>query len=132
MAKKKEELKINQTQNLVNLETAITEGNKGLITYEFDYPNTDLTVEVKLKPLTNPELTHLVKEAEITGNTVDLEMLHQSMFNTDGSSFPIELLEELPAGVVQKLTYKIADISGIDLNAALANRRSSLEDLPGF
>lgn len=125
------ELKINNEQNFVSLEQAITEGSSALIPYEFEYPNTDLSVEVKLKPITNPELQEVTQASELSGRSLDIELLAIAMFNTDGSSFERELLEKLPAGVVLKLSFKIMDISGMDVEE-LNQRRSSASQLPGF
>ena len=125
------ELKINNEQNFVSLEQAITEGSNALIPFEFEYPNTDLSVEVKLKPITNPELQDVVQSSELSGLSLDIELLAIAMFNTDGSCFEKELLEKLPAGVVLKVSYKIMDISGMDVEE-LYQHRSSASQLPGF
>ena len=125
------ELKIENTQKFATLEQAITEGGNGLIPYEFDYPNTDLTVEVKLKPLTNPELDSAAQSSKITGNTVDIEILSFALFNTDGSNFGTDLLIKLPAGVVLELVYKIMEISGFDINK-LNELKSDIGDIAGF
>lgn len=126
-----EELKINSEKNFVNLEQAITEGSNALIPYQFDYPNTDLTVEVQLKPITNPELTRITQESELSGNSLDVELIAKAMYNTDGTLFEKELIEKLPAGVVLKLSFKIMDISGIDIEE-LRNQQSSISQLQGF
>lgn len=126
-----EELKINSEKNFVNLEQAITEGSNALIPYQFDYPNTDLTVEVQLKPITNPELTRIAQESELSGNSLDVELIAKAMYNTDGTLFEKELIEKLPAGVVLKLSFKIMDISGMDIEE-LRNQQSSISQLQGF
>ena len=126
------ELEINETKKIIDLETAITEGNKALIPYEFPYPNTDLIVEVLLKPLTNPELNRALQLAKLNDTTVDIEMLHYSLFNTNETGFSMELLEKLPAGVVNDLSFKIAEISGIDIEKTLEKSRPVLDDLEGF
>lgn len=126
-----EELKINSEKNFVNLEQAITEGSNALIPYQFDYPNTDLTVEVQLKPITNPELTRIAQESELSGDSLDVGLIAKAMYNTDGTLFEKELIEKLPAGVVLKLSFKIMDISGMDIEE-LRNRQSSISQLQGF
>ena len=126
-----EEMKINQAQNFVSLEQAITEGTKALIPYSFDYPNTDMVVEVQIRPITNPELTQIAQSSELAGSSIDLELLQIALFNTDGSNFDYELLEKLPAGVVMDLSYKIMDISGMDFDE-IAKRKSSVSQLEGF
>lgn len=126
-----DELKINTEKNFVSLEQAITEGASALIPYEFKYPNTDMVVEVQLKPITNPELTQISQSSELSGKSLDIELLQVAMFNTDGSSFDSELLEKLPAGVVMDLSYKILDISGMDFEE-IQKRSSNVSQLQGF
>ena len=123
--------KINEEPHFVSLEQAITEGGSALIPYEFEYPNTNLIVEVKLKPITNPELTSIAQASELSDSSLDIELLKVAIFNTDGTSFEKELLEKLPAGVVMELAYKILDISGMDIDE-LSNRQSTVSQLPGF
>lgn len=124
------ELEINQETNFVSLEQAITEGTKALIPYEFEYPNTDLTVEVRLKPITNPEFNNAVDTYKLNGTTVEIELLHIGLFNIDETGFDYETLQKLPAGLVLDLAMKLMDISGIDFNK-LPNR-STVDNLPGF
>lgn len=126
-----DELKINEETNFVSLEQAITEGANALIPFEFEYPNTDLSVEVKLKPITNPELQNILQENQLSGASLDIELLSIAMFNPDGSCFEKELLEKLPAGVVLKIVYKIMDISGMDVDE-LNQHKTSTSQLPGF
>lgn len=126
-----DELKINEETNFVSLEQAITEGASALIPYEFEYPNLDLIVQVKIRPITNPELQNILQESQLSGASLDIELLSIAMFNTDGSCFEKELLEKLPAGVVLNVAYKIMDISGMDMEE-LNQHRPTTSQLPGF
>lgn len=124
-----EELEINSTKNIVTLEQAITEGKDALIPFEFEYPNSDLIVEVKIKPLTTEESQDAGQLAKTSGLPVDIELLKKSVFNPDGTPIPQEILEPLPAGVVTKLILKVSEVSGFDFNLSAVN---NMESLQGF
>ena len=109
------ELKINKEKNLVNLEQAIKQGGDALIPFEFEYPNTDLTVEVGLKPLTlgslpNVKMLNEEEAAEL--------IVKQAMFNMDGSEINPEIISKIPIGVLKKISDRISEISGFNLNDA--------------
>lgn len=122
-----EELEINSTKNIVTLEQAVTEGKDALIPFEFEYPNLDLIVEVKVKPLTTEESQDAGQLAKTSGLPVDIELLKKSVFNPDGSSISEEILEPLPAGVVNKLVLKVAEVSGIEFNTPAMNNMDALQ-----
>lgn len=122
-----EELEINSTKNIVTLEQAVTEGKDALIPFEFEYPNLDLTVQVKIKPLTTEESQDAGQLAKTSGLPVDIELLKKSVFNPDGSSISEEILEPLPAGVVNKLVLKVAEVSGIEFNTPAMNNMDALQ-----
>lgn len=122
-----EELEINSTKNIVTLEQAVTEGKDALIPFEFEYPNLDLIVQVKVKPLTTEESQDAGQLAKTSGLPVDIELLKKSVFNPDGSSISEEILEPLPAGVVNKLVLKVADVSGIEFNTPAMNNMDALQ-----
>ena len=125
-----EELDINETKHYVTLEQAITEGKDALITFEFEYPNTDgLVVEVKIKPLTTEEAQDAGQLAKVSGLPVDIEILKKAVLNPDGSTISQEIFEPLPAGVVIKLIRKVAEVSGIEFNTPAMN---NMDALPGF
>lgn len=122
-----EELEINSTKNIVTLEQAVTEGKDALIPFEFEYPNLDLIVQVKIKPLTTEESQDAGQLAKTSGLPVDIELLKKSVFNPDGSSISEEILEPLPAGVVNKLVLKVAEVSGIEFNTPAMNNMDALK-----
>lgn len=125
-----EELDINETKHYVTLEQAITEGKDALIPFEFEYPNTDgLMVEVKIKPLTTEESQDAGQLAKVSGLPVDIELLKKAVLNPDGSNISQEIFEPLPAGVVNKLIFKVAEVSGIEFDTpAMTN----VEAMRGF
>ena len=124
-----EELEINSTKEHATLEQAITEGKDALIPFEFEYPNSNLIVEVKIKPLTTEESQDAGQLAKMSGIPVDIELLKKAVLNPDGTPIPQEILEPLPAGVVTKLILKVSEVSGFDFNPSAVN---NMESLQGF
>lgn len=129
-----DELKINKEKQHVTLEEAILQGGNALIPYDFDYPNTDFVVEVKLKPITSGELSDAGQRAELNPeSTVDLEVLKIAVFNVDETSFNDDIIMGLPAGLVLDLVWKIFDISGFDQDTLKEKvPQASVNQLPGF
>lgn len=112
------ELEINQTQNIVTLEQAILEGGDALIPFEFEYPNTDLIVEVKLKPLVLKDIpTTNVSEEELAGILVE-----KAMYNVDGSPVNPDLVKKIPIGTVKKISDRVTEISGFDIDELKAGQ----------
>ena len=107
------ELEINKEKNLVNLEQAITQGGDALIPFEFEYPNTDLIVEVGLKPLT---LGSLPNTGRLNEEEVAELLVKKSMFNMDGSEINPEIISKIPIGVLNKISDRISEISGFNLD----------------
>ena len=119
-------------KELISLEQAIVEGTDALISYKFDYPNTDYSVEVLLKPVNSKEMTIINAKSNVdTDTTSDLELLKASLRNMDGEPFSDEIIEKLPAGVVMDIAWKICDISGIDIGK-INERTRSIDKLEGF
>ena len=112
------EIKIKETQNLVTLEQAITQGTDALIPFEFDYPNTDLTVEVALKPLT---IDMVPNTSIMTEEQVVMVMVEKSMHNPDGSTISNELIHKIPLGTLKEISDKITEISGFNLDEMKVN-----------
>ena len=107
------ELEIKQTSKTATLEQAILEGGDALIPFEFEYPNTDLIVEVGLKPLTLGSLPNTTGMGE---EEVAKLLVTQSMFNKDGSEINSEVISKIPIGIVKKIRDKISEISGFNLD----------------
>lgn len=124
------EITIAETTNFVTLEQAITEGNKGFIPYEFAYPNTDMIVELKLKPITNPDLQDAIQSRKLTGNSLDVELLKISLYNPDETMVDEETIMKLPAGVVAELSAKVAEISGLKADEKAQDQM--MKELMGF
>ena len=128
--KDNKELEIKQNKKHVVLEQAITEGGNALIPFEFEYPNSDLIVEVKLKPITNKELNNIIQEQKINDTSLDIELLKVALFNPDETNVSEKIINELPAGVVAELTQKISNISG--LKSSKEEQEIMVKELMGF
>ena len=82
---------------------------------------------MKIKPLTTEESQDAGQLAKTSGLPVDIELLKKSVFNPDGSIISEEILEPLPAGVVNKLVLKVAEVSGIEFNTPAMNNMDALQ-----
>ena len=107
------ELKIEETTNYATLEQAITEGGDALIPFEFEYPNTDLIVEVGLKPLT---LSSIPNAGRLNEEEAAELIVKQAMFNMDGAEINPEVISKIPIGVLKKISDRISEISGFNLD----------------
>ena len=122
-----------EEHKIVTLEQAITEGANAFIPYEFEYPNLDLIVEVKLKPITSKDVVDVTQKAKLNPDTTyDIELLKLALFNIDETHFDDEIIEKLPAGVTYNLAAKISEVSGIDLTKVAQTQSVSSEELGGF
>lgn len=122
-----------EEHKIVTLEQAITEGADAFIPYEFEYPNLDLIVEVKLKPITSKDVVNVSQKAKLNPDTTeDIELLKLALFNIDETHFDDEIIEKLPAGVTYNLAAKISEVSGIDLKKIAQKQSNSIDDLEGF
>jgi len=108
----KQELEIQETRKIVTLEQAITKGTEALIPFEFEYPNTDLTVEVGLKPLTFDSLP----STRMSEEDLAIAMVEKAMFNPDGSEISAEVVKKIPIGIMKKISDRITEISGFNLD----------------
>lgn len=123
-------MEINKEEKFITLEQAITEGGDALIPYKFKYPNSDMIVEVKLKPVTSKALQEINQIVKLDPETnYDLELLKIALFNVDDTLFDDEILFKLPAGVVYDLVLKISEFSGVDMDKIINN---TSKDLAGF
>lgn len=109
-----DELTIEETNRIVSLEQAITEGTDALIPFTFEFPETDLTVEVGLKPIT----LSVLREApsNLSDTEVVYHILGEAVFNMDGTAINNEVLSKVPVGILNQIINRISEISGLDLN----------------
>lgn len=109
-----DELTIEETNRIVSLEQAITEGTDALIPFTFEFPETDLTVEVGLKPIT----LSVLREApsNLSDTEVAYHILGKAVFNMDGTTINNEVLSKVPVGILNQIINRISEISGLNLN----------------
>ncbi len=119
------ELEIEETKKYVTLEQAITQGADALIPYEFPFPNTDLIVEVALKPVT---LNMIPKSKGMTEEELSGILVEKSMLNPDGSKIDQAFIDKIPIGTMKKISERITEISGFDLDEVKIDQ---LKKFPG-
>ena len=107
-----EKAKIQIEEN--SLENLILLGKDKLINIEIDYPteNGRVKASAKITQLTMEELKNL--DITTPNLKTNLEILSKSLFKQDDTPFEKELLLELPVGVVNAVSEKILEISGVD------------------
>lgn len=104
-----------EEKEVIDLEQLITDGVNAKIPIEITYNNK--TFGVMVRPLTNVEWNNaLQKSIHNKKTTNEVELLKIGLYKTDGTKFPAELIEQIPAGISSELMKKIAEISGIKLN----------------
>lgn len=106
---------LSHEEEVFELDTLITQGVNAKIPVSFKYPNTDKTVGVMIRPLSTEEYKLAVKKAKNLKKNYLIELLKSSLFNTEGEPFPVEVIKELPFGVVTYLASMVNKISGMDL-----------------
>lgn len=96
-----------------NLEDLILLGEDKLINCTIEYPteNGSVKAKAKIKQLTMKELKNI--NLEKPSLETNVEILNKALFKQDGTSFEKELILALPVGVVNALSEKIMEISGV-------------------
>lgn len=96
-----------------SLEDLILLGEDKLIDCTIEYPteNGSVKAKAKIKQLTMKEL----KNINLTKPSLEtnIEILNKALFKQDGTNFENELILNLPVGVVNALSEKIMEISGV-------------------
>lgn len=134
---KEDELRQLQNDDVIDLETLITDGADARFPVRIKFPKKqeDGSVEMVtggalLRPLTNVEwnnCTRLQRNAN-DNTTNEVELLKKAMYTTSGDQFPAQLVEQLPNGVVLELVEKLSEISGVDME----KNRKMVRDMVGF
>ena len=106
--------------NVFDLERLIVDGADARIPVEVDFPvykDGELTVKkygVMIRPLKSSELNNATQTGLRFDDTdVNTEIVKKGLCRKDGSPYDPEVVEKLPAGVINKLTEKICEVSGI-------------------
>ena len=97
-----------------NLEDLILLGEDKLINIIIEYPTENDTVKVKakIKQLTMKELRNIdISKPSLETN---VNILSKALFKQDETCFSKELILALPVGVVNEITRKILEVSGVN------------------
>ena len=110
----KQELTVEQNKK-VSLETLILEGEKTRIHITFDYPTNEgvIPVHALIKPINSVDWNNMVQEYSNRINEFNIAVLEEGLLTSENEHLPRELLEKMPAGVVDTILKHIMDISGI-------------------
>ena len=103
----------------VNLEDLLVLGEDKRIGIEIDFPRDNgesVKVKALIKQLTLKELDGLsVNQGDIV--ETNLNVLERALFKTNGDNFTREELLLLPIGVVNAVSEKIMEVSGVNNSA---------------
>ena len=131
--KQKELEHLQQEEEIFELDQVITEGVNAKIPFTFTYPNTTKKVGVMVRPLSTNEYQKAVLTSRRLKTNFLLELAKLGVYKMDESKFPEELIMDLPAGVITRITNEINRISGVDLvDGSEEMQQQLLEDLMGF
>ena len=106
--------------DVFDLERLIVDGADARIPIEIDYPvykDGELTTKkygVMIRPLKSFELNNATQRGLRDDSTdMNTEIVKLGLCRKDGEPFDPDIVEKLPAGVINKLTEKICEVSGI-------------------
>ena len=131
--KAKELEHLSQEDEILELDQLISEGTDAKIPFTFIYPNTTKKVGVLVRPLSTNEYQRAVMKSKKLKTNFLVELARLGVSRLDESKFPDEILEELPAGVITKITNEINRISGVDLIDESGEAQQQIfDELMGF
>ena len=131
-AKAKELEHLSQETEILELDQILTEGVDAKIPFTFTYPNTNKKVGVMVRPLSTNEYQKAILTSKRLKTNFLVELAKLGVYRMDESKFPEELIDELPAGVVTRITNEINRISGVDLVEGTEDAQQIFEVLMGF
>ena len=106
--------------DVFDLEQLIVDGADARIPLEVEFPfykDGELTYKkygVVIRPLKSSELSNATQIGlRDSSSDVNTEIVKKGLCRKDGTPYPSEVVEKLPAGVINKLTEHICEISGI-------------------
>ena len=70
-------------------------------------------VSAIIRPLTSAEWEECTNYAIRNKRDFAIKVLEKGLLNDDGKTIPVELLKQMPVGVVNELYTRIGDISGV-------------------
>lgn len=107
-----DDLKINNEEELFDLETLITEGVDARVPIEIEFPN-GKKAQALIRPISTGEFQTIYN-----GNASELlvNILEAGLMNKNGEPLPVDLIKSMPVGLPAKITQQIFEISGIETN----------------
>ncbi len=131
--KQKELANLQQEDEIFELDQIITEGINAKIPFTFTYPNTNKKVGVLVRPLSTNEYQNAILTSRRLKTNFLIEIAKLGVYKMDESEFPDDLIMELPAGVITRITNEINRISGVELMEGSEDVQQQLfDDLMGF
>lgn len=131
--KQKELEHLQQEDEIFELDQIITEGTNAKIPFTFIYPNTTKKVGVLVRPLSTNEYQNAILTSKRLKTNFLLELARLGVSKMDESKFPDDILEDLPAGVITRITNEINRISGVDLvDGSEEVQQQLIDELMGF
>ena len=113
-------LDLEDDDGLFDLERLIVDGADARIPVEVEFPvYKDGELEyrkygVMIRPLRSSELNNATQRGLSDDFTdVNTEIVKRGLCKKNGDAYDSEIVEKLPAGVINKLTEKICEVSGI-------------------
>lgn len=116
MSKKKiNELEINEEGTSYRLEDLILEGTKLEVPITFDYPtkNGFVPISAIIRPISSIEWNNTLQKYSKNLNKFAVAILNIGLLSSEGNQISMELLEQMPAGIVDDILRQIQDLSGI-------------------
>ena len=116
------ELRIEQDDELFDLETLITEGADAIIPITIEFPDGKCAA-AKIKPISTAQFRSLytADKAELIVNLLEIGLL-----NKKGEPLSRGLIEAMPLGVTARISEQICTVSGLELKP---ENRISAKDL---
>ena len=106
--------------DIFDLERLILDGAEARIPVEVEFPvykDGELTYKkygVMIRPLKSSEMSNATQRGlRDIDSDVNTEIVKLGLCRKTGEQFPEDIVEKLPAGVINKLTEKICEVSGI-------------------
>ena len=124
-----EELAIEQTEELFDLETLITEGIDSRVPIEIEFPNGKKAAAL-IRPISTAEFQTIYggQPAEILVKVLELGLL-----NKNGEPVPRNLIEAMPMGLPNTIFEQICSISGLTLDKEdIKSAREVMKDMELF
>lgn len=107
-----EDLKINQEEELFDLETLITEGVDARVPILIEFPN-GKKAKAMIRPISTGEFQTIYTQDT---SMLLANVLKAGLMNMEGEALPVNLIESMPVGLTTKITQQIFEISGIETN----------------